>query len=202
MVRLGVRQQSLCNPLIVRSGTASERYVIPRPPFRVLAYRRALVTPSGRCNSRLMCPRIWASRSLSIVMLGLLCKILALMRGRMVPLHILRAWNGLSGAAATLPAQSSIYFFRFGMVMPLQGPNILPRYLVASSGLTNGICSLPTMYGAVLFTVKVFPSHLMWNTYDFFTFSRKPTRSQYAWTSARFRSSPSLDLESTAVSSA
>ena len=42
MARLCVRQQSLCSPLIVRSGTTSNRHMMPRPLFRVLAYRRAL----------------------------------------------------------------------------------------------------------------------------------------------------------------
>ena len=142
------------------------------------------------------------SRLFSNAALGRLWSILALIRGRIVSLQISRACIGFSGAAATLRAHSSICCFRFGIDIPPHGPNILPRYLVALSGLTHGIRPPSISYGAVSLTVNVLPSDFMWKTYDLFTLSRRPTWSQKAFTSARFFSSPALESDSTAVSSA
>ena len=75
-------------------------------------------------------------------------------------LRISGAWKGFSGAAATLRDHSSICLFRFGTVIQPQGPNIFPKYLVASPGCTQEICVPSTSYGSVSFTVNVFPLDL------------------------------------------
>ena len=38
---------------MVRSGTASSRHVVPRPPFFVRVYNMAVVICSGRCSELL-----------------------------------------------------------------------------------------------------------------------------------------------------
>ena len=157
-------QQSLWNPLMVRSGTASSRHVVPRPPFFCACVQHGGGHLLGQMQRTLdMTTHLGVqtfehSQARSAVENpGFHSR-----QDSISPdFQCMERLQRGSGNAACPVFDLS---FEVRTVIPHMGPNIFPRYLVTSPGFTRGICFPSTSYGAVSLTVNVFPSDLMWET--------------------------------------